>query len=580
MPEVSSAETAHSYTRARGDAPAGRLLRRGWRALRRLGYASPLYRWRLGGKHPLKLKATPEDLPLGSAERGHALLGGQFEAGGYRISLDSSAKWPGLVGAPTAFVDWLHGFGWLKDLAAVDETAPARALAEALVKRWIAAFADYDRVAWSPERTGPRIANWITHAPLILHSGDMVYRSSVLNSLAHQARHLRRTVGDTEPGAARIEALSGLVLAGLFLPGMETLAARGLKQLERAVTGFVHGDGGPASRNVGDAVATLETLVLLKAAMTGDEAVPSPWLQAAIDRLVPFIKSHRHGDGGLALFQGCFAGDAARLDAVIERSGATGRAISTMPHTGYQRLKRRRGMAIIDIGVPPRAGFSRRAHAAPLAFEFSDGPHRIVVNLGGTADGWAGQGGELSELARNTAAHSTLVVDDTNAARLRPRGVVAAGGPASAALRLDSDEGALIEAWHDGYAKRYGVIHHRRLYLNSDGASLRGEDRLERRPGGGLSGALAARRRPGFDLRFHLHPDVTASETQDGKAVILRLENGRGWLFRVAGGDVAIADSLFVAAPGRPRRTSQIVVHGGADEDDKIVKWSFNRLSS
>ena len=578
MPEVSSTETTYSYTRTGGGAAAGRFMRRRWRALRRLGYASPLYRWRLGGKHPLKLKATPEDLPLGSAGRGRALLRGRFEAAGYRISLDTAAAWPGLVGAPPAFVDWLHGFGWLKDLAAVDNAAPARTLAEALVKRWIAAFAGYDRLAWSPERAGPRIANWIIHAPLILHSGDMVYRSSVLNSLAHQARHLRRTIADTEPGTARIEALSGLVLAGLFLPGMEALATRGLKQLERVIVGFVHADGGTASRNVGDAVATLEALVLLKAAMAGDEAAPVPWLQAAIDRLVPFIKSHRHGDGGLALFQGSFAGDAARLDAVIERSGAGGRAISTMPHTGYQRLKRRRGMAIIDIGVPPRAALSRRAHAAPLAFEFSDGPHRIVVNLGGTADGWAAQGEELSELARSTAAHSTLVVGDTNAARLRP-GAVAGNGPASTALRLDSDAGALIEASHDGYARRFGVIHHRRLYLNSDGSSLRGEDRLERRQGGGLSGTLAARRRPGFDLRFHLHPDVTASETQDGKAVILRLENGRGWLFRVAGGDAAIADSLFVPTPGQPRRTSQIVVHGTADEDDKIVKWSFNRLT-
>lgn len=580
MAEVSSAETTYSYTRAGGDGPAGRLMRRGWRALRRVGYASPLYRWRLGGKHPLKLKATPEGLPLGCREHGQALLAGRFEAGGYRIGLDTPAKWPGLVGAPPAFVDWLHRFGWLKDLAAADASAPARALAETLVKSWIAAFADYDRTAWSPERAGPRIANWITQAPLILHSGDMVYRSSVLNSLAHQARHLRRTVADTQPGAARIEALSGLVLAGLFLPGMEALATRGLRQLERAIAGFVHADGGTASRNAGDAVAALEALVLLKTTMAGDAATPAPWLQAAIDRLVPFIKSHRHGDGGLALFQGSFAGDAARLDAIIAHSDAGGRAISAMPHTGYQRLKRRRGMAIMDIGVPPKTGLSRCAHAAPLAFEFSDGPHRIVVNLGGTVDGWAAQGGELSELARSTAAHSTLVVGDTNAARLRPHGPVAGSGPASAALRVDSDAGALIEASHDGYARRFGVIHHRRLYLSSDGASLRGEDRLERRPGGGVSGALAARRRPGFDLRFHLHPDVTASETQDGKAVILRLENGRGWLFRVAGGEVAIADSLFVAVPGQPRRTSQIVVHGAADEDDKIVKWSFNRLTA
>ncbi|MEB3090126.1 hypothetical protein VJI93_09120, partial [Parvimonas sp. M20] len=66
-------------------------------------------------------------------------------------------------------------------------------IAEYLMGRWLDAFAEtVDATAWRPDLWGRRILFWTAHAPLILSSTDLVYRSRVLNTLARGARHLDR----------------------------------------------------------------------------------------------------------------------------------------------------------------------------------------------------------------------------------------------------------------------------------------------------------------------------------------------------------------------------------------------------
>ena len=69
--------------------------------------------------------------------------------------------------------------------------------------------------AWRADLWGRRILFWTAHAPLILSSGDLVYRSRVLNTLARGARHIDRGAEKMAPGLPRIAAQCGVVAAGL-----------------------------------------------------------------------------------------------------------------------------------------------------------------------------------------------------------------------------------------------------------------------------------------------------------------------------------------------------------------------------
>ena len=177
----------------------------------------------------------------------------------------------------------------------------------------------------------------------------------------------------------------------------------------------------------------------------------------------------------------------------------------------------------------------------------------------------SGSGGEWWTAQRATAAHSTLVVNDTNACVFAAdTGLVR--GPVNVTCRRDESEGnTWLEMSHDGYAAPYGVIHHHRLYLTAGGEDLRGEDRIE-----------GDTTQP-FVLRFHLHPDVNVSVAQNAQAAILKLPSGGWWRMRARGGAISLADSIYMGKRGEARRAQQIVVTADPQAADHTVRWAITR---
>ena len=75
-------------------------------------------------------------------------------------------------------------------------------------------------------------------------------------------------------------------------------------------------------------------------------------------------------------------------------------------------------LSFLGLGVPPPLGMSQEAHAGCLSFELSHGLQRIVVNCGLPAanrETWR-------QVARATAAHSTVVFNDTSSCRFLESG--------------------------------------------------------------------------------------------------------------------------------------------------------------
>jgi uncharacterized heparinase superfamily protein len=111
----------------------------------------------------------------------------------------------------------------------------------------------------------------------------------------------------------------------------------------------------------------------------------------------------------------------------------------------------------------------------------------------------------------------------------------------------------MVEASHDGYVRRFGLVHQRQLTLAADGRELRGQDLL----------ILQGRRRRAEPIPYAgplpPPPDVEAATTADGQGALLRVRGRTVWQFRCRGGRLAIEDSLWVdgGAPfARPRSWS------------------------
>ncbi len=432
---------------------------------------------------------------------------------------------------------YFHGFAWLADLAAL-ATPEAREAAVSWTEDWLRRYDAYDPVVWRSDILGDRLFaclayfDWLGAGP------------KLLASLGRQGRHLARVAEREGEGLSRLHAVRGLVAAEASLGGRRRLA-RAEAALAREIERQFHPDGGHRARSPAAQLAALRLLLEARGALPG--AVPEA-LVGALGRAGLMLRFFRHGDGGLALFNGATEGDPGEIDRVLALAEVKGQTPLTAPATGFERLQAGGTVVLFDCGAAPPHGFERAAHAGALAFEMSHGAQRIIVNCGACEDA----AGDWRTALRATAAHSTLVIADTNS---NPGGV--------SYQRAERGGDLWVAATHDGYRAKFGLVHARQLFLASDGADLRGEDSLT-----GTGGS-------GFTIRFHLHPAIEPALQADANAVLLAAPGG-AWRFRAEGAVIGIGESIY-AGSGAPRKTRQIVLDGHAGTHGARVRWALRR---
>ncbi len=536
----------------------------------RLTWRTPLHSFRLRGRFPLKLTAVPDDPIMGDLRRGQALLDGSILWRSERIAV-RALDFATLAVSP-GFEDYLQSFAWLRDLSTAATREQGAPVAEAMMRRWLNVHADHvGGTAWRFDVWGRRILFWAAHAPLILSSGDLIYRSAVLNSLARGARHLDRGADRAPVGIARVSAWAGVVAAGLLIPGGQPRRLFGEDGLTRALSTAFYEDGGSICRSPTALLDGIALLTLLRAVYAARRQEVPEAIETVLARAVPALLGVLHGDGGLTSWQGGLPIEAQRVATVIEASGVRARPLRQARDWGYQRLAGGATMVSVDAAPPPVTRLADGGCASTLAFEMSDGPHRLIVNCGGARHRGASIPATLSEGLRTTAAHSTLIVGDSNSTAIHADGSLGRGVAEVEIDRQELEGGSRLEASHDGYVRRFGFIHRRQLALSSNGRELQGEDLLL---------PAARRRRPQasqFAIRFHLAPGVEVTPTADSLGALLRIGDGPAWQFRCRGGTLGIEESLWVDGLGRPRPSQQLVVSGQAPPGGASISWLLKR---
>ena len=532
----------------------------------------PILNWPVSFGKADRIVIAPQDLRTADATRASEIYAGRFAFAGKVAVCDSRS--PFEMAPPSE--DWavgLLGFGWLRHLRAA-QSGITRANARALVDEWITLNSSQDAIAWRPDVVARRVISWLSQAPLVLDDADAQFYRRFLRSLARQVRHLRRTVSQARDGVPRLQATIALCYAALCMARqhrhIRTAAKRLADELERQILP----DGGHISRNPGALIELLVDLLPLRTAFTARNIAPPAPLLNAIDRMMPMLRFFRHGDGNFALFNGMGPTPTDLLTTILAYDDARGDPLANAPHSGYQRLEGAGTLVLMDTGRPPPMAVSQEAHAGCLAFELSSRQNRIVVNCGLPATSRGG----WRQVARATAAHSTVTFNDTSSSRFVESGPVRRvlygtpmlGGPRQVAVTRDDEEDRIVlHASHDGYADAFNVIHERALALAADGRRLDGEDLFTPARGDTLPAE-----RDAFAVRFHRHPSVKANRLADGHSAMLQLQNKEIWTFSAYEDRVDLEESVYLAGPDGPRRTVQLVIYGRARQVMR-VRWSF-----
>jgi uncharacterized heparinase superfamily protein len=522
-------------------------------------------------KQPLKLAAVPRDHVHGERSRGDALLAGRFRVGSETLPLKELDF--AQVGASGPLAEQLQGFSWLRDLAVAASREKGARLAEAVVGRWLLAHGTKIDLAWAPHLWGERILFWTGYAPYILSSSDSGYRSALLNTLARGARHLDSSADKAAAGIDRVTAWCGVVAAGLLVQGGVPRVARGEAGLARALTSAQFDDGGLISRSPFEQMLLLDRFGLLRSCYLAAKQTMPDGIEAAAQASLAALHGIMMGDGALSSWQGCGPGEPSRLTALIDGCGMRARPLRNARGWGYQRMSALGTVVVLDAAPPPPQRIAEQGSASTLAFELSDGAQRLVVNCGGPGPVPTDMPEELVQGLRTTAAHSTLVLSDTNSTNILVNGSLGKGVEDVAVDRSEDNDASRLEASHDGYVRSFGLVHKRSLMLGNDGKELRGADQLMPK------GRRKIRESMPYAVRFHLAPGVEATVTADGMGAILRSRGAPPWNFRCRGGNLMTGESLWVDGRGEPQRTSQLVIVGEVSALGGEIGWTFRRAS-
>ena len=536
---------------------------------------SALYSLTLGYGTPRSFFAVAPDTWPGDPALGQRLLmAGEFTAAGSSGTVlpDSDDPPWRRAGASPLWLDALNGFGWMRDLRESGDLAGGM-LAARLVDDWTNREWRWSPVTWKRDVLANRIVAWIRHYEWMASAADQGFAARFVFSLARQRAHLRRISRRGMIGHEAVAVLKAMIFADLaFIRDgkvYEKSLDQNLARLAKFVKRYVLADGVVSERAPHLQLTVLRHLVDVRAALTSAERRAPAEIVAAIDRMAPMLRFFRHGDGGLALFNGTWEGDRRLIDLVLARTGSGDAAPAMALQSGFQRLVAGTSMVVADAGSPPGRGMDGIAHAGTLSFEMSAAHERLIVNCGT----YPGAPRDWQHFMRYTAAHSTAVVDDVNSTEITNHGSLEYRAGNVLIDRADDAGAQWLDMCHDGYRSLYGIIHRRRLWLSPDGGDLRGEDSFlgyEGRP------VTVPDRR--YIVRFHLHPTVKATLAQSGQAVLMRLPSGRGWKLRASGAGIGLAESIYLGEEGRVRRTEQIVLVGQVPAEGTTVKWALTRM--
>lgn len=486
------------------------------------------------GKIPSAPAHPQRDLWTGSAITGEQIIRGRVLWNGITHTLGhnkwSSPEWS----AP--FTEWFQGFSWLRDLRELG-TDSARRSGRILIASWIGMPLENAPLR-DADITGARLGAWFAHYDFFISSADEDLKQRFMQRVLAEARTIAVLLpiktGDWRP----FQAIKGLLATALAIPAHNNLFVCSLNNLEAELTGSILPDGMHASRSPEIQFRVLRELAEIRHMLQNAQKSLPGVMTAAADRMAAVLRSLRHGDGTLALFNGALFHPPGTIEQTLLRASPRAQVMArSMPNGRFLRLGIDTSLLLVDAGNPPPQGFDSLTHAGALSFEFSSGRHQLIVNCGDSLTP------QWHEALRDAPAHSTLIPNDADTLLWHADGTLHHKPEVSATHESDLNA-HVVNLSLSGFHPASTGIWNRRLYLGQNGRDFRGEDRLE-----GSKAQL-------FVLRFHLHPNVRIEAEEND--ILLHLPE-ETWRFR-SDGLTTIEESIWFGG-AEPRKTWQIVVH-------------------
>ena len=461
----------------------------------------------------------------------------------------------------------LHDFGWLPALNIKTE----KELGCLIVDQWINNFSNYNEKYWTFDVITSRLINWISSYDIIFKNSDLIFRSKVINNIVKQAKHLFKNINLINTGIDKIKSLAALILVGNSFEQYEEYTQFGLKNLEDELSDFINKDGFVKTKNPEDLFWTLYFLVLIKEWLILSRKQTPAFINIYINSLGISFKFLRFSNGDLPLFNGANQINTERFYEYLESRGYEFENMENI-FCGYAKIKSKKIEIFMDANNPSSILHSRNYQAGPLSFELSSNGEKFICNSGSAKN----LGEELSYLSSSTAAHSTVTINDTSSCIFQKNKMIRKYFGNSLIEKHDifkkefKNDKEFIQCTigHNGYEKRFKLLHERQITLFKSKIHIEGIDNLRCKN--------LENKNLTYSVRFHIHPDIRITKTM-GNDILLSSNNGEGWIFRSPQIPTKIEKNLYFGNPNNIKESSFILLEGNIENENTNIIWHLEK---
>ena len=178
---------------------------------------------------------------------------------------------------------------------------------------------------------------------------------------------------------------------------------------------------------------------------------------------------------------------------------------------------------------------------------------------------------KYNKLSRSSALHSTLIIEDFSLCDFEKidSNYVLTNGVKVVKNNIVFEENYWkISGFHEGYLKKFGIIHEREIEFYPEQEKFIGTDKiLRRKPNKEIK----------FEIRFQLHPISKVMKTQNNRSILIELED-EGWRFSCDNFDKNIDNGLYFGNKNSYTENHNIFISGINNEEKQIIKWEISKL--
>ena len=280
-------------------------------------------------------------------------------------------------------------------------------------------------------------------------------------------------------------------------------------------------------------------------------------------KMTSILNQYFHNDGSLPLFNGSnniytkIIYDSLNKDTYLAK-----RNFSNI-NNGIAFYGDKNKKLFFDVVQPNKDMVSSNLSAGTLSIEWSGYGEKIFTNCGASESF-----GKNPEYLRYSAAHSTIILQNTNISEIK-EGNPHNKFPQSVVFRKEiNDDKEIFEGSHNGYIKKFNKIIKRKLIVFKSENKLLGEDTF--------ISYKNIKDRIIFHIRFHLADEMTYNFTNNKKNIILKTRSNNIWLFK-SDAELMIEDSILVDN-NFTKSIKQIVIKGIIIENKTMRKWSLEKI--